>query len=100
MVEANAIDAPRWLRALLIIAAVATMALLVLLPLAVVLGSGFAKGVHAWFAALAEPDALAALRLTLFTAAIVIPLNAVFGVFTACGRCRASSSAANACCSR
>jgi sulfate transport system permease protein len=83
MSDANALDAPRWMRALLILAAIAVMALLVLLPLAVVLGSGFAKGVHAWYAALAEPDALAALRLTLFTAAIVIPLNAAFGILLA-----------------
>ena len=83
MADANALDAPRWLRALLIFAAVAVMALLVLLPLAMVLGSGFAKGVHAWFAALVEPDALAALRLTLFTAAIAVPLNAAFGILLA-----------------
>ena len=83
MAEHDALDAPRWLRALLILAAVAVMALLVLLPLAVVLGSGLANGTRAWFAALTEPDALAALRLTLFTAAIVIPLNAVFGTLTA-----------------
>ena len=83
MADANALDAPRWLRALLILAAVAVMALLVLLPLAMVLGSGLAKGVHAWFAALAEPDALAALRLTLFTAAIAVPLNAAFGILLA-----------------
>ena len=83
MAESRGLDAPRWMRASLILAAVAAMALLVLLPLAVVLGSGFAKGVHAWFAALAELDALAALRLTLFTAAIVIPLNAAFGILLA-----------------
>jgi sulfate transport system permease protein len=83
MSDANALDAPRWMRALLILAAIAVMALLVLLPLAVVLGSGFAKGLHAWAAPIVEPDALAALRLTLFTAAIAVPLNAVFGVLTA-----------------
>jgi sulfate transport system permease protein len=83
MPDANALDAPRWLRALLILAAIAVMGLLVLLPLAVVLGSGFAKGAHAWYAALVEPDALAALRLTLFTAAFVIPLNAAFGILLA-----------------
>ena len=83
MADANALDPPRWLRALLILSAVAVMALLVLLPLAVVLGSGFAGGVRAWYAALSEPDALAALRLTLFTAAIAVPLNAVFGVLLA-----------------
>lgn len=83
MAEFHGLDAPRWLRALLVLAAVAVMGLLVLMPLAVVLGSGFAKGLHAWAAAIVEPDALAALRLTLFTAAIAVPLNAVFGVLLA-----------------
>ena len=55
MADANALDPPRWLRALLILSAVAVMALLVLLPLAVVLGSGFAGGVRAWYAALSNP---------------------------------------------
>ena len=74
---------PAWLRVLLIGAAVLSMALLVVLPLAMVLASAFGDGFRAWWSALAEPDALAALRLTLFTAAIVIPVNAVFGVFAA-----------------
>ena len=74
---------PAWLRMLLIGAAVLSMALLVVLPLAMVLVSAFGDGFRAWWSALAEPDALAALRLTLFTAAIVIPVNAVFGVFAA-----------------
>lgn len=74
---------PAWLRVLLIGAAVLSMALLVVLPLAMVLVSAFGDGFRAWWSALAEPDALAALRLTLFTAAIVIPINAVFGVFAA-----------------
>ena len=74
---------PAWLRVLLIGAAVLSMALLVVLPLAMVLVSAFGDGFRAWWSALAEPDALAALRLTLFTAAIVIPINAIFGVFAA-----------------
>ena len=74
---------PAWLRALLICAAVVSMALLVVLPLAMVLASAFGDGFRAWWEALAEPDALSALKLTLFTAAIVIPINAIFGVFAA-----------------
>ncbi len=74
---------PAWLRWLLIALAVLVMALLLVLPLAMVIGAGFAKGVSVWFAALVEPDAISALKLTLFTAAIVIPLNAVFGILTA-----------------
>ena len=75
--------APAWLRWLLILAAVAVLVVLLVLPLAMVLGAAFAKGLGVWWAALRDPDARAALRLTLFTAAIVIPLNAVFGLFTA-----------------
>ena len=77
------LDPPAWLRRLLIGAAVLVLLVLLVLPLAMVLGAAFAKGVDAWWAALREPDARAALRLTLFTAAIVIPLNAVFGLLTA-----------------
>jgi sulfate transport system permease protein len=74
---------PAWLRWCLIATAIAIMVLLVALPLAMVLAAAFAKGLGTWIAALVEPDALSALRLTLFTAAIVIPLNAFFGVLTA-----------------
>jgi len=74
---------PRWLRWLLIAIAIVLMMLLVFMPLAMVLTAAFAKGVGVWFAALIEPDAVSALKLTLFTAAIVIPLNAFFGVLTA-----------------
>ena len=77
------LQSPAWLRWALIALAVVLMALLVVLPLAMVLGAAFAKGIGVWFAALVEPDARAALKLTLLTAAIVIPLNAFFGVLTA-----------------
>jgi len=77
------LDAPAWLRGLLIAAAVLVLLVLLVAPLAMVLGAAFAKGIGVWWAALREPDARAALRLTLFTAAIVIPVNAVFGLFTA-----------------
>ena len=77
------LDPPAWLRRLLIGAALLVLLVLLVLPLAMVLGAAFAEGFDAWWAALREPDARAALRLTLFTAAIVIPLNAVFGLLTA-----------------
>jgi ABC-type sulfate transport system permease subunit len=57
MAESLGLDAPRWLRVSLVLAAVAAMGLLVLLPLAVVLGSGFAKGLHAWATAIAVAPA-------------------------------------------
>jgi len=77
------LQAPAWLRWTLIVAAVLVMALLLVMPLAMVLGAAFAKGLHVWLAALVEPDARAALKLTLLTAAIVIPVNAVFGLLMA-----------------
>jgi sulfate/thiosulfate transport system permease protein len=79
----DALQEPAWLRWTLIAFAVLAMALLLVMPLLMVLGAAFAKGFGVWFAALVEPDAVAALKLTLFVAAIVIPLNAIFGVFTA-----------------
>ena len=74
---------PRWLRWALTTLAVLVMAFLLVMPLAMVLGAAFEKGVQVWWAALTEPDARAALELTLYTAAIVIPLNAIFGLATA-----------------
>jgi sulfate transport system permease protein len=56
------------------------IALFLVVPLAAVFGEAFAKGWEAYRAAIVEPDALAALRLTLLAAAIAVPLNVVFGV--------------------
>jgi len=81
--QLDPLQSPAWLRWTLIAIAVVLMALLVVLPLAMVLGAAFEKGLGVWFAALIEPDARAALKLTLLTAAIVIPLNAFFGVLMA-----------------
>ena len=80
---AHGIEPPAWLRRLLIGSAVLVMLLLVVLPLLMVLLSAFGKGFATWWAALTTPDAVSALKLTLFTAAIVIPVNGVFGVFAA-----------------
>ncbi len=77
------LEASAWLRWSLVALAAIVMVLLVVLPLAMVLAAAFAKGVGVWFAALAEPDARAALKLTLFTAAIVLPVNAGFGLLMA-----------------
>ena len=65
---------------LLIFAALAFMAVLLLLPLVAVFIEAFAKGVPQFFAALMEPDAQAAIRLTLLVAAIAVPLNVLFGL--------------------
>jgi sulfate transport system permease protein len=79
----DVLQEPAWVRRCLIALAMLAMLALVVLPLAMVLAAAFAEGPRVWLAALREPDALAALKLTLFTAAIVIPVNAVFGLFAA-----------------
>ncbi|MBS0363748.1 MAG: sulfate ABC transporter permease subunit CysW [Proteobacteria bacterium] len=68
---------------LLVLASALVMAALVLLPLLVVFGDAFAKGVPKYLAAIADPDAVSAVKLTLLVAAIAVPLNAVFGVAAA-----------------
>jgi len=68
---------------LLVAASVLVMGGLVILPLATVFHDAFAKGVSAYLAALKDPDARAAIRLTLIVAAISVPLNAAFGVAAA-----------------
>lgn len=59
------------------------LALFLLVPLAAVFGQALEKGWGAYLAAIREPDALAAVKLTLVTAAISVPLNLVFGVVAA-----------------
>ncbi len=63
--------------------AVTFMALVVLLPLVLVFVEAFRKGTSEFVAALVEPDALSAIRLTLTVAAIAVPLNLVFGIAAA-----------------
>ncbi len=65
---------------LLILIALAFMAVILVLPTYAVFHEAFAKGIGTFFAALAEKDAQAAIRLTLLVAAIAVPLNVVFGL--------------------
>ncbi|OXS52202.1 sulfate ABC transporter permease subunit CysW [Cohnella sp. CIP 111063] len=59
------------------------LSLIVLLPMAAVLVEGFRKGWEAYLSALTHPDAMSALRLTLITALIAVPLNTIFGLAAA-----------------
>ena len=70
-------------RLALMLVAFAFLLVFLVLPLVVVFGEAFAKGWGAAAATLAEPDTLAAIRLTLMVAAIAVPLNLVFGVAAA-----------------
>jgi sulfate transport system permease protein len=81
--KASARGEPLWVRALLIGVALAFLTLFLFVPLGAVFYEAFKKGYHAYFAAITESDALAAIRLTLIAAAIAVPLNALFGLAAA-----------------
>jgi sulfate transport system permease protein len=72
-----------WVRWALISVAVLFLGFFLFMPLAVVFASALAKGFAVYFAALSQPDALSAIRLTVLAAAIAVPLNLVFGVAAA-----------------
>jgi len=74
---------PRLVRGLIIGFAVTFLSIFVVLPLVLVFSEAFSKGVGFYFAALSDPEALAAIRLTLITAAISVTLNMLFGVTAA-----------------
>jgi sulfate transport system permease protein len=63
--------------------ALAFLTFFLFLPLVAVFAEAFRKGLGAYLAAFANADALAAIRLTLLTAAIAVPANTVFGVAAA-----------------
>ncbi len=65
---------------LLIAISLLFMGVILVLPLYAVFHEALIKGVDAYFAALREPDAQAAIRLTLLVAAIAVPLNVLFGL--------------------
>jgi sulfate transport system permease protein len=63
--------------------ALAFMALFLVLPLAAVFTEALRNGAAAYFEALKDPDAWSAIRLTLLTALVAVPLNLVFGIAAA-----------------
>ena len=74
---------PRWVRALLIGLALAFLAFFLLAPLLVVFAKAFENGLATYAAAIREPYARAAVRLTLTVAALVVPANLAFGLAAA-----------------
>lgn len=63
--------------------ALAFLGLFIVIPLIAVFSEALKKGIELYFAALTEPDALSAIKLTLITAAIAVPVNTIFGVIAA-----------------
>ena len=74
---------PAHVRAALIGLALVFLALFLVLPLVVVFVEAFREGARVYFAALMEPEARAAIWLTVLTAAICVPLNTAFGLAAA-----------------
>ncbi len=67
-------------RLVLALIAISVVTVFLVLPLATVFSQALSKGLSMAIDALKEPDARAAMRLTLLTAAIAVPLNALFGI--------------------
>ncbi|MEO8807182.1 MAG: sulfate ABC transporter permease subunit CysW [Burkholderiaceae bacterium] len=74
---------PLWVRRTLIGLALAFLAFFLFVPLAAVFFEAFKKGWGVYLAAITEPDAVAAIWLTLIAAAISVPLNLAFGIAAA-----------------
>lgn len=79
----SAITEPRWVRRSLIGVAVGFLALFLFMPLAAIFVEAFKQGYSLYLVAFEDPDALAAIKLTLIVAAIVVPVNTVFGLLVA-----------------
>lgn len=76
----DATTEPRVVRWVLIGIALLFLGLFLVLPLVAVFYQALAKGVGTYLDALTDPDALSAIKLTLITAVIAVPLNVVFGL--------------------
>ena len=72
-----------FVRVALIVVSVVFLAAILIMPVVSVLGYAFSEGLVVYLNALRAPDTLAAIRLTLTTAAIVVPTNTIFGVAAA-----------------
>lgn len=71
------------IRIIVIAVSLTFLTLILIVPVASVLGYAFSKGLDVYTSALLTPDTIAAIKLTLMTAAIVVPLNTIFGVSAA-----------------
>jgi sulfate/thiosulfate transport system permease protein len=79
----DAVTEPPWVRRLLIAGTLAFLALFLFMPLVLVFVEAFSEGWRAYFNAIKDPDTLSAIRMTLLAAAVVVPINTVFGILAA-----------------
>jgi sulfate transport system permease protein len=75
--------ADRAIRWMLIGVSIAFLTVILIVPVVSVLGYAFSRGFGVYLEKLTEPDTIAAIKLTLLTAAIVVPLNTIFGIAAA-----------------
>jgi sulfate transport system permease protein len=81
--SARATGESRLVRRLLIGGALGFLGLFVFVPLVAVFAQALGKGLSSYFRGITDPDTLAAIKLTLLTAGVAVPLNLVFGVAAA-----------------
>ncbi len=83
VIDRPGLSEPAWLRRLLIGVVLLFLSGFLLLPLTVVFHEAFKQGLRVYLAALSDPLALAAIRLTLVAAGIALVGNTVFGIAAA-----------------
>ena len=74
---------PVWLKPTLLLITLLFLGLFLVMPLLIVFSEALAKGWNTYWEAINEPDALAAIQLTLIVVLVTVPLNTIFGLSTA-----------------
>ncbi len=74
---------PAWVKWVLVTVALAFLSFFLFVPLALVFAEAFKKGTGVYLAAITDPDALDAIKLTMIAAVIAVPMNLVFGLAAA-----------------
>lgn len=83
IITRNTTKEPKSIQWVLISIVLLFLTLFLVVPLIAIFVKAFEKGAEAYFAAIAHPDTLAAIKLTLIVVLITLPLNAIFGIVVA-----------------
>ncbi|MHC1685700.1 MAG: sulfate ABC transporter permease subunit CysW [Clostridiaceae bacterium] len=79
----KATDEGKVIKWILIAIALIYLTLILIIPLISVFAKGFEKGVEVYLKAITDETAMAALKLTLLTIAVAVPVNTIFGICAA-----------------
>jgi sulfate transport system permease protein len=74
---------PAWIKPALLTVSLLFLALFIFMPLFTIFSEAFSRGAAYYFKAMKEREVFAAIKLTLLTAAVCVPLNTVFGIMLA-----------------